>query len=135
MLAIAIQKINCSYDLIQKAKEYVLCVPGPDLAHETLYCGVESISKVDKVKALKIQLVQSDRVGVPGLQAAIANIEMVKEVSLQTGDHVLVVGRAVNFRVNNRLRSLPLVSMGPDTSGYTVLAQHGIHRIGTVKAS
>ena len=48
MLAIAIQKINCSYDLIQKAKEYVLCVPGPDLAHETLYCGVESKVKLTR---------------------------------------------------------------------------------------
>jgi flavin reductase (DIM6/NTAB) family NADH-FMN oxidoreductase RutF len=135
MLAIAIQKINASYHLIQSAKEYVLCVPGPDLARETLYCGVKSMSEVDKVKALKIQLIQSERVSVPGLQAALANIEMVKEVSLQTGDHVLVVGRVVDFRVNNRIRPLPLISMGPETSGYTILAQHGIHRIGTVKVS
>ena len=135
MLAVAIQNINASYDLIKAAKEYVLCVPGPNLADETLKCGLESDSEVDKVKAFKMRLIRSEKIGVPALRDAIANIEIVKEDELLTGDHILVVGRAVNFRVNAESGALPLLSVGPDTTGYSVLVRSGIHRIGTVKRS
>ncbi|MHB8638731.1 MAG: flavin reductase family protein [Candidatus Acidiferrales bacterium] len=132
MLAVAIQNVNASYDLIQRASEYVLAVPGPNLVQETLYCGIKSMNKVDKVKRLDIELLPSEHIGVPGLLNAIANIEMVKELDIKTGDHVLVVGRALAFRVNAAIHALPLLSVGPDISGYDVLAQKGVHRIATV---
>jgi|SRR5580704_6851469 flavin reductase (DIM6/NTAB) family NADH-FMN oxidoreductase RutF len=133
MLGIAIQNINASYRLIQDIDEYVLSVPGPTLACETLYCGINSMKTVDKVKEMRIELLPSERVTVPGLKSAVANIEMVKQQCILTGDHVLVVGRAVRFAVNRASVALPLLSIGPDTSGYSVLAQKGIHRIGTVR--
>jgi flavin reductase (DIM6/NTAB) family NADH-FMN oxidoreductase RutF len=132
VLAVAIQNINASYDLIQRADEYVLAVPGTSLARDTLYCGIKSMAQVDKVKELKIALLPSERVSVPGLRNAIANVEMVKEQCVKTGDHVLVIGRALAFRVNRDCRDSPLISVGPDTSGYKVWVQKGIHRIATV---
>ena len=133
MLAVAIQNVNASYDLIQRASEYVLAVPGPNLVQETLYCGIKSMSQVDKVKRLGIELLPSEHIRVPGLLNAIANIEMVKEQHIKTGDHILVVGRALSFRVNPAIHALPLLSVGPDISGYEILAQKGIHRIATVR--
>jgi flavin reductase (DIM6/NTAB) family NADH-FMN oxidoreductase RutF len=134
MLAIAIQDINASYELIQKTREYVLAVPGTSMLEETRFCGTASARDFDKARELKLDLLTSEKVAVPSLEKAIANIEMVKEHSIKVGDHILVVGKAVNFRVSINQNELPLLSVGPDTRGYRILAQKGIHRIGTVAA-
>jgi flavin reductase (DIM6/NTAB) family NADH-FMN oxidoreductase RutF len=132
MMAIAIQNVAVSYELIQKASEYVLAVPGESMARETMYCGVTSMSKVDKVKELGLELCASGKIAVPGLSKAIANVEMVKESVIKIGDHVLVVGRVARFGVNKLADELPLLSVGPDTRGFRVLAEGGIHRIAVV---
>jgi flavin reductase (DIM6/NTAB) family NADH-FMN oxidoreductase RutF len=132
MMVIAIQNVKASYRLIQEAREYVLAVPGESLARETLFCGVTSISEVDKIQKLGLELCPSEKISVPGISRAIANIEMLKETSIVVGDHILVVGRVVRFGVNRRSRELPLLSVGPNTRGFRVLARKGIHRIGTV---
>jgi flavin reductase (DIM6/NTAB) family NADH-FMN oxidoreductase RutF len=135
MLAVAVQNINASFDLIQKTNEYVLSVPGQGMINETTFCGLNSMKDVpDKATQLHLELIPSVRISVPGLAQAIANVEMVKEHSIMTGDHILVVGRAVNFRVNKQYKDLPLLSIGPYLSGYTLLAHNGIHRIGIVSA-
>jgi flavin reductase (DIM6/NTAB) family NADH-FMN oxidoreductase RutF len=136
MVAIAIHDINKTHELIQAASEYVLAVPGEDMVAETLLCGTQSVRNLDKVKASGLKLIPSEKIGTPCLAKAIANIEMVKQTAIRTGDHVLVVGRAVNFRVRNGSEdALPLVSIGPNTRGYQLLERKGIHRIATVRRS
>jgi flavin reductase (DIM6/NTAB) family NADH-FMN oxidoreductase RutF len=132
MMAIAVHNINRSWELIREADEYVLSVPSESLANETLQCGIVSLRDQDKVKTLKLDLSPSEKVRVPGLKRAIANIELKKFASIEAGDHSLVVGRVLRFAVNTRCRERPLISVGPDTRGYTVLAQEGIHRIAVV---
>ena len=133
MLAIAIQDINASHSLIQATDEYVLAVPGQAMAKEAMYCGVQSVRDTDKIRDLGLELVKSERVGVPGLRKAIANIEMKKKQSIATGDHILVVGEALKFWVRRDSGQLPLLSVGPDTHGYDVLEHKNIHRLGVVK--
>ncbi len=133
MMAIAIQNINASYEQIQRAHEYVLAVPGPSLVTETLFCGSMSSRQTDKVKSLKLDLCPSAVVAVPGLSRAIANIELAKRSSVETGDHLVVFGEVIRFSVNTELNELPLLSIGPVTQGYRLLAQQGIHRIATVQ--
>ncbi len=133
MMAIAVHNINRSYELIREAEEYVLSVPGESLANETLHCGIVSLKDQDKVKTLRLDLSPSEKVQVPGLKRAIANIELKKFASIETGDHSLVVGRVLRFAVNTRSRERPLISVGPETRGYTVLAQKGIHRVAVVE--
>lgn len=133
MMAIAIQNINESWKLIREADEYVLSVPGTSLAKETFLCGFYSLKDGgDKVRKLALELCPSERVAVPGLKRAIANVEMRKDRVVEVGDHSLVVGRVLRFGVNTQCRELPLLSIGPDTRGFQVLAQKGIHRIGIV---
>jgi flavin reductase (DIM6/NTAB) family NADH-FMN oxidoreductase RutF len=132
MMAIAIQKINASYELINKCQELVLAVPGASMVRETLFCGTRSMREVDKAEALGLKFSKSETVEVPGLRGAIANIELSKEACIQTGDHILCVGRVRRFAVNKKLKELPLLSIGPDATGYRVLARQGIHRISTV---
>jgi flavin reductase (DIM6/NTAB) family NADH-FMN oxidoreductase RutF len=132
MLAIAIQNVNASHALIQSTDEYVLAVPGEGMAAEAMYCGTRSAADCDKVTDLKLDLVQSEQVRVPGLGKAIANVEMRKKHALIAGDHILVVGEALRFWVRRGTRELPLLSCGPDTRGYRVLQHKGLHRLATV---
>jgi flavin reductase (DIM6/NTAB) family NADH-FMN oxidoreductase RutF len=132
MMAFAIQNINESWNLIQDADECVLSVPGESLARETLMSGFYSAREHDKISKLNLELCPSEKVRVPGLKRAIANIELKKLTSVETGDHSLIVGKVLRFAVNTKLKERPLLSVGPDTRGYEVLAQKGIHRIAAV---
>lgn len=133
MMAVAIQDVNKSYELARDLTEYVLAVPGPSLLEETLLCGTRSLRDMDKVATLKLDLMPSRSIAVPGLVKAIANVELVKETMVYTGDHVVIIGRVKKFGVNQEQKELPLLSVGPETLGYRVLARRGIHRIGTVE--
>ncbi len=135
MIAVAINNHSSTYELIQQTTEFILSVPGPSLVDETMYCGVQSMRDVDKVKHLALELVESETVSVPGLRRAIANIELQKVTSLNVGDHLLVVGEVRRFAVNTESRELPLLSIGPHTGGYELLRKKGIHRLGVVARS
>ena len=126
MMALAVQVRSATYQLVDKAEEFVLAVPGPTLLYETM---TSSLLNGDKVKQLALRLCPSKTVSVPGLADAIANVELVKHAQVVTGDHKLVVGRVVDFRVNERRGELPLLSVGPDLRGYTLLLKKGVHRL------
>jgi flavin reductase (DIM6/NTAB) family NADH-FMN oxidoreductase RutF len=132
MMAVAIHDRSASYNLIQRTKEYVLSVPGEGLATTALFCGTKSMSELDKVSALGIELVSSQVIGVPGITRAIANVEMRSVSQSRTGDHLTVVGEVLRFGVNKESTDLPLVSFGPDERGYRLIERSGIHRLGTV---
>ena len=134
MMAVAIQSINTSFRLIEHADEFVLAVPGENMAREAMACGVASAEDTDKIKVLGIELVASKTVRVPGLARAIANIEVQKRSIVEVGDHVLVVGEVLKYGVDQEKRARPLLSVGPDFGGYRVLAEQGIHRIAIVDA-
>lgn len=132
MIAVAINDRSVTYELIQKASEFVLSVPGPSLIDATMFCGVESMRDVDKVEHLGLELTNGYSVSVPGLRMAIANVELRKTASLNAGDHLIVVGEVLRFGVNESSTELPLLSVGPYTDGYEVLKKKGIHRLGVV---
>lgn len=134
MIAVAINDRSSTFDLIQKANEFVLAVPGPSLLDAAMYCGVQSMRDVeDKVAALSLELSTSEAIAVPGLKMAIANVELEKRHQLRAGDHLMVIGEARRFAVNQHNKELPLLSVGPYTDGYEVLKKKGIHRLAVVK--
>lgn len=132
MMAFAIQKGSYSHELLQEATECVLAVPGERLAQETLLCGIRSGRDLDKVQECNFPLIRSERIGVPGIGTAIANIELRISDKVHIGDHLTAFGEVLNFSVNKRCMEKCLLSVGPDTRGYRVLAKQGIHRIAVV---
>jgi flavin reductase (DIM6/NTAB) family NADH-FMN oxidoreductase RutF len=130
MMAVAIHNRSATYHLIQRCDSFVLSVPGESLVDAAMFCGIESMKSVDKVKALGLHLIGSQTIDVPGLGDAIANAEMTKVSAQETGDHLLVVGRVSRFAVDTRRKDLPLLSIGPCTDGYKLLRQKGVHRLG-----
>lgn len=133
MLAIAINDRSATYELIQKTDEFVLSVPGQSLLDAAMLCGVTSMRDVDKVGALGLDLSVSETIRVPGLGAAIANVELRKHSHAKSGDHLTVIGEVLRFAVNRDRRELPLLSVGPYTDGYEVLRKKGMHRLAVVK--
>ena len=90
----------------------MLSVPGESLANEALQCGIVSLKDHEaQVKTLKLDLSPSEKVRVPGLRRAIANIELKKFASIETGDHSLVVGHVLRFAVNTRCHDRPLLPL------------------------
>jgi len=131
-MAFAVHNINHSYELLRVAREFVLAVPGETLANEAMLCGSVSGEDVDKVERCGFELLPSNRVAVPGIAAALANIELSTIGWHPVGDHAIVVGRVERYAVNETRKERPLLSVGPDDAGYEVLARRGIHRIGVI---
>jgi flavin reductase (DIM6/NTAB) family NADH-FMN oxidoreductase RutF len=134
MIAIAIQDINRSHGLIREASEFVLAVPGPELASQTMTFGWETSRETDKSEHGGVRFIQSETIGVPGLLHAIANVELRKVGLIDSGDHVIAIGEVTRFAVNRSCRGRNLLSVGPDTSGYRLVAERGIHRIAVIAA-
>ena len=132
MMAFAIWQGAYTYSLVERATECVLSVPGRALAEATLFCGLKSGERIDKASECGVTFIPSELVGVPGIAQSIANIELRIVNKVRTGDHMTVVGEVLKFGVDKAKQQTCLVSVGPDHEGYTVLASHGIHRIGVV---
>jgi flavin reductase (DIM6/NTAB) family NADH-FMN oxidoreductase RutF len=77
-------------------------------------------------------LIPGEKIAVPGLLRAIANVEMRKRAAIESGDHVLVVGEVLRFAVNRDNHERPLLSIGRNTSGFEVLSREGMHRLAVV---
>jgi flavin reductase (DIM6/NTAB) family NADH-FMN oxidoreductase RutF len=129
MMAFAIQRGSLSFSLLDTAKTCVLAIPGEHLADAAMFCGTKSGSDVNKVEACGLQLIDSATIDVPGLAMAIANVECKIINVIPTGDHRTVVVEVLRFAVNVDSKQRPLVSVGSNTDGYTVLIRKGIHRI------
>lgn len=133
MIAISIQNKNASFFQIRSADKYSLAVPGEALAKETLFCGTTSYRDCDKVAAAKLKLKRIKRERTFLLEGAIGNLLVTKTAEILTGDHITVIGEVRKFLANRTLKERPLLSIGPITTGYEILARKGIHRIGVVK--
>lgn len=132
MMAFAVQTNKYSYELFEKAQECVLAVPGESIAKETLCCGIESGRTTDKVSLCHFTLIKSRKVSVPSLADCIANVELGIAKKIILGDHLTIFGEVKAYTVNRNNKDRCLVSVGPNTKGFEVLARKGIHRIGVV---
>jgi flavin reductase (DIM6/NTAB) family NADH-FMN oxidoreductase RutF len=132
MMAFAVHRKSYTHRIQELSKTCVLAIPGRSLAHFAMYCGTESGRDVNKVEQNGISLAVSKYVPTPGLDRAIANIELEIVHRLQTGDHTTIVGAVRSFNVNSELNESCLLSVGPKHEGYQVLVRRGIHRIAVV---
>ncbi|MGL4463470.1 MAG: flavin reductase [Planctomycetia bacterium] len=85
----------------------------PTYIRAGVICGVRSGREFDKVTACGFDLVMSERVSVPGIRQCIANVELVIQQKVVTGDHLLVVGEVLRFAVDTANLERCLLSVGP----------------------
>ncbi len=102
LFGVSISRKRFSYHLIEGSKEFVINIPGPDLLGAVEICGKNSGAGVDKFALAKLTKQKSARVSAPSISECHTNIECKVIDSIETGDHVLFVGEAVNFRVGGK---------------------------------
>ncbi len=132
LYAIAIHKKNYSSILFQEAEEFVLAIPGEGMVDEVMFCGTHSGKHINKSHECKIEWSEAYKIKTPGINTAIVNIEIqVKERSI-AGDHQIILGEIKAMLKNKQNKERVLLAVGPESKGYEILAQHGIHTIGII---
>jgi flavin reductase (DIM6/NTAB) family NADH-FMN oxidoreductase RutF len=95
LYAVAINARHHTTRLIHETKEFVVAAPSALMAAATLYCGTHSGRDGDKVGPSGLELAPASRVQVPLLRGAVYNLECTLHAAVETGDHVLFVGKVV----------------------------------------
>jgi len=111
LVAISVGKTRHSHKLIAESREFVLALPGEDLAEAVRVCGSSTGRSVDKFKETGLRKVPSKKVKAPLIGECIANNECKVIATLDTGDHTIFVGEVVAAYVSDENKK-PLYHFG-----------------------
>jgi flavin reductase (DIM6/NTAB) family NADH-FMN oxidoreductase RutF len=96
LLCMSIGPTRYSYGLIQATGEFVVNVASYEIAHQVLFCGRRSGSRVDKFAATGLTPVPARNVRPPIINECLAYIECRLEKDIEAGDHNLVIGKVLD---------------------------------------
>ena len=100
------------------------------MVDEVLFCGTHSGKNVDKVHECNIKWHNAHKIKTPGINSAIVNIELQVKERFVSGDHKVIIGEVKAMLQNRKNKERALLSVGPESKGYEILGQDGIHTIG-----
>jgi len=106
LFGVSISRKRFSHNLIDKSKEFVINVPGPELLGAVRTCGEETGKNTDKFKLAKLTKEKSVKVSAPSIAECEASIECKVVEAKETGDHILFIGEAVNFTIRRQGKSI-----------------------------
>jgi flavin reductase (DIM6/NTAB) family NADH-FMN oxidoreductase RutF len=113
LYAIAIHQRQYTAQLIRETREFVVAVPSAGMAKATLYCGTHSGRDGDKIEPSGLKLVPAAEVKIPLLEGAVCNLECKLYSEVETGDHVLFVGKVVAAHLDKNVGQR-LMNFGDD---------------------
>ncbi len=133
VLAIGLSKGSYSCANISRTGEFVMGIPGLDMAAAAIYCGTHSGAAVDKFKKAGLTAVAAKVVRPPLIEECLCNLECKVIATQEVHAHRVFFGEVVaHWSSEKQQRSLLLVG---DESGYeTVHAEAGF-RLGAVANS
>ena len=85
-----------TYGMIEKSKEFALNLPGDGMEEAVRICGTMTGRDTDKFAEAKLTKEKSKEIAAPSIAECSATIECKLHEVIETGDHMLVVGRVVN---------------------------------------
>ena len=100
MMAISVGLKRYSLEVIRQAREFVISFPSKSMAEDALFHGTKSGRDMDKIAEYGTRTHKAEKIDTVLFADAVANFECVLESVLQTGDHVILVGRVVAAHVN-----------------------------------
>jgi len=106
MFGVSVSRKRFSHSLIEKSKEFVINIPGPELLGAVRTCGEETGKDTDKFTLAKLTKERSIKVAAPSIAECQTSIECKVVDAKETGDHVLYIGEAVNFRTRKEGKSI-----------------------------
>jgi flavin reductase (DIM6/NTAB) family NADH-FMN oxidoreductase RutF len=131
MLAIVVGKERSMHAALEATGEFVVAVPGEELAKEALLCGTSSANDVDRFQQCQFIAKPGNIVKAPMIENCLANFECKIAQQISSGDHTIFIGEVVSSWVRDTLTQ-NLVLVG-DQEGYTVLAEEGPYRVGIIR--
>lgn len=100
MVAVALWKKGYTHKLIQDTKEFVVAVPNKSLEEAIDVFGKLHGDKIDKFKISKVRTSDAEFVKPPLLSEATINFECRLEREIETGDHILFIGKIMASYIN-----------------------------------
>jgi flavin reductase (DIM6/NTAB) family NADH-FMN oxidoreductase RutF len=103
MVSISIRPDRYSYNIIKDSGEFVINVPGKDLAFAADFCGVKSGRDVNKFEFLKLNREKASVVNVPLIKEAPLSIECKVKNIIELGSHHMFIADVVAVNVESSL--------------------------------
>ena len=94
IMGVAVSPRRYTHRLIEKYGEFVIAVPGIDMLRDVWVAGTESGPQ--KLRKMRITLIESKSVRTPSIKEALANIECRLIDKREYGDHTFFVGEVVS---------------------------------------
>ncbi len=100
LFSVAFAPTRYTYELIKEFREFAINVVPPELEEVTFRVfGSMSGREVDKFEVAKVRIKRGRRIRAPVLEDALAIIECIYESEFEAGDHIVVIGRAIDSYV------------------------------------
>ena len=128
--AIGLGKASHSATNIAATREFVLGVPGLDLARQTIYCGTHSGSAVDKFEETGLTATPAKIVQPPLIAECLYNLECKVIAVQEIQDHQVFFGEVVACWGGER-QGRNLLVIGEE-SGYELVHEEAGFRLGAV---
>jgi flavin reductase (DIM6/NTAB) family NADH-FMN oxidoreductase RutF len=117
MLAISIGLTRHSLQAVRDAGEFVISFPATTMENDVRFHGTKSGRDMHKLQACGTKTQPATRIDSVLLADAAANFECQLESELQTGDHVIFVGRVLAAHVNTNDAVRRIYTLGNDRFG------------------
>ncbi len=100
LFAVALSKKGYTHKLIRQSREFVIAVPNKELEKEIEFFGSTHGDEVDKFKETKIEIEKAKFIKSPLIKQATINFECKLEKEVDSGDHIIFIGRILTTYVN-----------------------------------
>ena len=100
LFAVSLSKKGHTHKLIQQSKEFVIAVPNKELEESLLLFGSKHGNEIDKFAESKIKTAKANFVKSPLIKNATINFECELFKEVDSGDHIIFIGRIVASYVN-----------------------------------
>lgn len=98
LIGVGIAPKRFSYDLFRASKDFAVNIPDKSMLRAVEICGAKSGRKVDKFEASGLTREKAAMVSAPLISQCPVNIECVKKLEVEAGDHTWFVGEIVAAR-------------------------------------
>ena len=130
MFAISIGKNRSIHAMIRESGEFVIAVPGAELADAVIGCGKSGPEPEDRFAKYGLEKQPGETVRCPLIRNCIVNYECIVKEKADAGDHTVFIGQVKETWVNDHpTQNLLLVG---DESGYSVIVESGPYKVGVI---
>lgn len=99
LYAISVGKTRFSCRLIQSSKVFVVNFIDHKHAKQALACGTKSGEHIDKFKEAGFTKEEAEKIDCPRIKEALAYIELEVIQEIETGDHIIFIGKAIHSEI------------------------------------